>query len=167
LAVPSRVDLRAAGVVSEAERSSAVLVVDDDAAKRLAVQAMLAPLGHTVIEVDSGRAALRAVLGQSFAVILMDVRMPTMDGYETAALMRARSQSAHTPIIFLTAFRRDETESAGAYASGAVDFLYAPIHPEALRAKVSAFLDLDARAQEHHGSLDSITALTLHCATAG
>ena len=121
--------------------------------------AVLTSLGHAVVEADSGRAPLRAGLPQTFAVILMDVRMPAMDGYETATLMRARGRSAHTPIIFLTAFRRDETESAGAYASGAVDFLYAPISPEALRAKITAFLDLDARAQEHRRSLNSITAL--------
>ena len=146
-------------MVGEAEQFTAILVVDDDAAKRLAVQAMLEPLGLAVVEADSGRAALRAVLRQSFAVILMDVRMPIMDGYETAALIRARSQSAHTPIIFLTAFGRGETERAGAYASGAVDFLYAPIAPEALRAKVTAFVDRDARAVEHQRSLESITAL--------
>jgi PleD family two-component response regulator len=66
--------------------TAAVLVVDDNAGKRLAVQAMLSPLGYDVVEADSGRAALRAVLAQHFAVILMDVRMPTMDGYETAKL---------------------------------------------------------------------------------
>jgi putative two-component system response regulator len=137
----------------------AILLVDDDAGKRLAVRAMLARLGHAIVEVDSGRAALRAVYAQRFAVILMDVRMPTMDGYETALLIRARSDSERTPIIFLTAFGRDETESAGAYASGAVDFLFAPIAGDALRAKVSAFVELYARAHEHQHSLDSITAL--------
>jgi putative two-component system response regulator len=138
---------------------AAVLVVDDDAAKRLAVRAMLARLGSAVVEADSGRAALRAVSAQSFAVILMDVRMPIMDGYDTARLIRAQSESVLTPIIFLTAFGRDEIQTASAYASGAVDFIFAPIAPEALRAKVSAFLDLYARAQERERSLDSITAL--------
>jgi len=138
---------------------AAVLVVDDNASKRLAICATLERLGHVVIEADSGRAALRAVAAQRFAVILMDVRMPTMSGYETAKLIRSRSESAQTPIIFLTAFGRDEIETAGAYASGAVDFLFAPIAGDALRAKVSAFVDLYAKAQEHQGSLDSITAL--------
>jgi putative two-component system response regulator len=136
-----------------------VLVVDDDPAKRLAVCAMLARLGHAVIEADSGRAALRAVAAERFAVILMDVRMPTMNGYDAARLIRARSESALTPIIFLTAFGQDEIETASAYASGAVDFMFAPIAGDALRAKVSAFIDLFARAQEHQVSLDSITAL--------
>ena len=72
---------------------AAILVVDDNPSERLAVQAMLAPLGHAVVEADSGRAALRAVLRQNFAVILMDVRMPSLDGYETAALIRAAQLS--------------------------------------------------------------------------
>ena len=91
---------------------TAVLVVDDTASERLAMRAMLSPLGHEVVEADSGRAALRAVLRQDFAVILMDVRMPAMDGYETAKLIRQRSRSALTPIIFLTAFGLDETQKA-------------------------------------------------------
>src|SRR5688500_6826955 len=104
----------------EAPRA-AVLLVDDDADKRLAIQQMLAPLGYDVVEADSGRAALRAVLRQPFAVILMDVRMPTLDGYETAKLIRARTQFGRTPIIFVTAFGGDETEKTTAYLSGAVD----------------------------------------------
>jgi diguanylate cyclase (GGDEF)-like protein/PAS domain S-box-containing protein len=112
-----------------------------------------------VIEAESGSAALRAVLRQSFAVILMDVRMPTLDGYETAKLIRKRSQSEGTPIIFLTAFGRDETETATAYASGAVDFVFAPILAEVLRAKVSAFVDLFLQAQSLQRSVESITAL--------
>jgi diguanylate cyclase (GGDEF)-like protein/PAS domain S-box-containing protein len=139
--------------------AAAVLVVDDNPAERLAVRAMLASLGHVVVEADSGRAALRAVLRQSFAVILMDVRMPTLDGYETAKLIRERDKSASTPIIFLTAFGRDETETASAYASGAVDFVFAPILAEVLRAKVAAFVDLFVQAQELKASLASITAL--------
>src|SRR5450755_5085686 len=88
----------------------AILVVDDNAAKRIAVRAMLAPLGHNVIEVDSGREALRAVLRRTFAIILMDVRMPTLDGYETAKLIRQRPQSEFTPIMFMTAFGGDGAE---------------------------------------------------------
>ena len=138
---------------------AAILVVDDNPSERLAVQAMLAPLGHAVVEADSGRAALRAVLRQNFAVILMDVRMPSLDGYETAALIRQRSQSELTPIIFLTAYGRDETETATAYASGAVDFIFAPIRADELRAKVSTFVDLFVQSAELQGSVASITAL--------
>jgi diguanylate cyclase (GGDEF)-like protein/PAS domain S-box-containing protein len=137
----------------------AILVVDDNAAKRIAIRAMLAPMGHSVIEADSGREALRAVLRQTFALILMDVRMPTLDGYETAKLIRQRPQSELTPIIFVTAFGGDEAEAATAYASGAVDFIFTPILPEVLRAKVSAFVDLFVKSQELQQSLESITTL--------
>jgi diguanylate cyclase (GGDEF)-like protein/PAS domain S-box-containing protein len=120
----------------------AILLVDDNAGKRLALRAIIAPLGHSIVEADSGRAALRAVLHRNFALILMDVRMPTMDGYETAKLIRQRPDSALTPIIFVTAFGRDELETAEAYASGAVDFVFAPVLPDVLRAKVAVFVDL-------------------------
>ena len=144
---------------------ASVLVVDDNAGKRLAVRAMLAPLGHAVIEADSGRAALEAAARQSFAVILMDVVMPILDGYETAKLLRQRSQSQDTPIIFLTAFRRDETETASAYANGAVDFIFTPVLAEVLRAKVSAFVHLYLQAQELQRSLESITTLNIEMLT--
>jgi CheY-like chemotaxis protein len=90
---------------------------------------------------------------------LMDVRMPVLDGYETATLIRRRSRSARTPIIFVTAFGVDEAETATAYASGAVDVIFTPIIAEVLRAKVSAFVDVFLRARELQGSLESITAL--------
>jgi putative two-component system response regulator len=140
---------------------AAVLVVDDNAGKRLAVRAMLAPLGHAVVEADSGQAALEAVARQSFAVILMDVVMPILDGYETARLLRQRSRSQDTPIIFLTAFRRDETETAAAYANGAVDFIFTPVLAEVLRAKVAAFVHLHLQSQELQHSLQSITSLNI------
>jgi putative two-component system response regulator len=145
--------------------AASVLVVDDNAGKRLAVRAMLAPLGHAVVEADSGRAALEAVARQSFAVILMDVVMPILDGYETARLVRQRSQSQETPIIFLTAFRRDESETASAYANGAVDFIFTPVLAEVLRAKVSAFVHLYLQSQELQRSLQSITTLNIEMLT--
>ena len=138
---------------------AAVLVVDDNASKRVAIRAMLAPLGLVIVEAESGRSALRAVLAQAFAVILMDVRMPTLDGYETAKLVRERSQSGRTPIIFITAFGSDDTQTETAYASGAVDFIFTPVSADVLRAKVSAFVDLFLQAQHLHRSLDSITGL--------
>jgi putative two-component system response regulator len=143
----------------DAPSPASVLVVDDNAGKRLAVRAMLAPLGHAIVEVDSGRAALLAVEQQSFAVILMDVSMPILDGYETAKLIRQRIESASTPIIFLTAYGRDETETASAYASGAVDFIFTPVHADVLRAKVAAFIQLFVQSRELQRSLESITAL--------
>src|ERR1700729_811855 len=102
-----------------AQRPSAVLVVNDRVNQRVAMRSMLVPLGVQVVEAESGRAALRAVLDQDFAVILMDVRMPGIDGYETADLIRQRDRSSRTPIIFVTAFgREDHPETVAAYTSG-------------------------------------------------
>ena len=138
----------------------AILIVDDDVAKRVSIRAILAPLGHTVIEAESGRAALRAVLRQSFAIILMDVRMPTLDGYETAWLIRQRSQTRLTPIIFVTASVKEHPmATATAYASGAVDFIFTPLIPDVLRAKVSTFVDLFVQSRQLQRSLESITIL--------
>ena len=137
----------------------AILVVDDNSAKRIALRAMLAPLGHSIVEVDSGRAALQALMQQTFAIILMDVRMPTLNGFETAELCRQQTRGGRTPIIFVTAISGPETEAATAYASGAVDFIFAPVLPDVLRAKVSAFVELFLQSQELQRSLESITAL--------
>jgi len=143
-----------------------VLVVNDHHGQRVATRAMLAPLALDIVEADSGRAALRAVLRQTFALILMDVRMPEMDGYETARLIRQRDQTRTTPIMFVTAFAREDTETLTAYASGAVDFIFTPVVPDVLRAKVTVFVDLFLQSQQLHLksqelqiSLGSITAL--------
>ncbi len=123
-----------------------VLVVDDNPSKRLALKAVLQPLGYPVVEADSGRAALRCVMAQDFAVILLDVCMPDMDGFETAALIRQRQQSELTPIIFITAFGSDEIKNTHRYAEGPVDFIFAPVEPDALRSKVSALAQLFMKA---------------------
>ena len=86
-------------------------------------------------------------MAQDFAVILLDVRMPIMDGFETAALIRQRQQSEMTPIIFITAHGSDEIADADRYAEGAVDFIFAPCHPDELRAKVSVFANLFIKAE--------------------
>lgn len=119
-----------------------ILVVDDNAGKRLALASVLESLNQNVITADSGRDALRALLEQEFAVILLDVQMPIMNGFETARLIRSRPQSESTPIIFVTAFSRGETDMVEGYSIGAVDFIFTPIIPEVLRAKVSVFVDL-------------------------
>jgi PAS domain S-box-containing protein len=123
-----------------------ILLVDDDSAKRLALGAILAPLGFAVVQADSGVNALRSVLVEEFAVILLDVRMPTMDGFETAAFIRQRQQSEMTPIIFITAFDGDEIGRKDHYSEGAVDFMRSPVDPEELRAKVSVFASLFCKA---------------------
>ncbi len=124
-----------------------ILVVDDNTAKRLALKAVLSPLGYCIVEADSGVAALRCVTAQDFAVILLDVRMPIMDGFETAALIRRRRQSEMTPIIFITAHGSDEIVSIDRYAEGAIDFIFAPVEPDDLRAKVSVFANLFSKAE--------------------
>jgi diguanylate cyclase (GGDEF)-like protein/PAS domain S-box-containing protein len=136
-----------------------VLVVNDRANQRLAIRSTLASLDVAVVEADSGRAALRAVFKQTFAVILMDVQMPDMDGYETADLIRRRLQSSTTPIIFITAYASDDIDTVAAYTRGAVDFLFTPLVPEVLRAKVSVFVDLFVQSQKLQFSLDSIMTL--------
>ena len=145
----------------------AVLVVDDNAAKRLATVTLLKPLGYTIVEADSGAAALRCVLRQDFAVILLDVRMPIMDGFETAALIRQRPQSEMTPLIFITSYAKDESVHPNLYAAGAVDFIFAPLAAGELQAKVSAFAnlftraeELAARAREVRASADELKLLT-------
>ena len=144
----------------QAALGPSVLVVNDRMSQRVAIRAMLAPLDVVVVEAESGRAALRAVLRHRFAVILMDVRMPSMDGYETAGLIRQRSDSSQTPIIFITAFGRDDDRaSQAAYESGAIDFIVSPVVPEVLRAKVSGLVQLFMTSQELQRSLDSITRL--------
>ena len=144
----------------DAASAPAILVVDDDEGKRAAIRAILAPLGHRIVEVDSGRGALRAVMSESFAIILMDVRMPALDGYETARLIRERGQTRLTPIIFVTASVAQHPRATDtAYASGAVDFIFTPIIPDVLRAKVSTFVELYVQSRELKDSLQSITSL--------
>jgi signal transduction histidine kinase len=118
-----------------------ILVVDDIPEKLLAIEAILEELDQTVVAVRSGAEALRQLLTHDFAVILLDVNMPDLDGLETAALIRQRRRSERTPIIFLTAFPDDLQVSRG-YALGAVDYMFAPILPDVLRTKVSVFVDL-------------------------
>lgn len=138
---------------------ASILLVDDNSAKRLSIESILESLGHTTVAAESGEAALHAVMAQTFAVILMDVQMPFMDGYETARLIRMRAESAHTPIIFITAYSRDEAQIPIAYASGAVDFIFAPIVPDVLRAKVSVFVELFLKSRELEQSLRHVTML--------
>jgi two-component system, sensor histidine kinase and response regulator len=137
-----------------------ILVVDDNYAKRRSIRSVLEPLGQPTVEADSGKAAVRVLMEQSFAVVLMDVQMPIMDGYETARLIRARGECAHTPIIFITALMRDEARVLTAYAAGAVDFMFAPIVPDVLRAKVSIFADLYLKSRDLERSLSDITFLS-------
>jgi CheY-like chemotaxis protein/anti-sigma regulatory factor (Ser/Thr protein kinase) len=120
---------------------TSILVVDDVPDRLVAMRVILEDLGQDVVEVTSGREALRRLLLQDFAVILLDVNMPDLDGFETASLIRQRARSEHTPIIFVTAFG-DETHAFHGYTLGAVDYILTPVVPEILRAKVRVFVEL-------------------------
>ncbi|HEY2154520.1 MAG TPA: response regulator, partial [Isosphaeraceae bacterium] len=123
-----------------------ILVVDDLPEKLLVIETILEGLGENVVKARSGREALRHLLDREFAVILLDVNMPDMDGLETAAMIRHRRQTADTPIIFITAFT-DEVHTAQGYSLGAVDYIFSPVVPEILRTKVGVFVDLYKKTQ--------------------
>ena len=123
-----------------------ILVVDDLPTQRLTVEAALSDVGERVVSVGSGREALKFLLENDAAVVLLDVNMPEMDGFETATLIRQRHRNLHTPIIFLTA-NADEVQAARGYALGAVDYLICPFPPDVLRTKVNVFVAL-SRAKE-------------------
>src|SRR5688500_5597236 len=118
-----------------------ILIVDDLPEKLLVFQTILEELGQNLVMVRSGAEALQAVLRQEFAVILLDVNMPDIDGLETATLIRKYKKSAHTPIIFITAYA-DEMQTTQGYSLGAVDYILSPILPDVLRSKVRVFVDL-------------------------
>ncbi len=119
-----------------------ILLVDDQPEGLLALEATLAPLGQKLVTAKSGREALRHLLTQDFAAILLDIVMPEMDGFETAQLIRERERSRNTPILFLTALSRGQLPELRAYSVGAVDYLLKPYEAEILRSKVSIFVDL-------------------------
>jgi len=125
-----------------------ILLVDDRPDKLMALEAVLADLGQNLIKATSGKDALKAVLKQDFAVILLDVNMPVMDGFETAALIRQRKKSEKTPIIFFTALSDTDTHITRGYSLGAVDYLRIPVEPDILRAKVAAFVDLYKKTEK-------------------
>src|SRR6187399_3100959 len=118
-----------------------ILLVDDVPDKLLALEVVLQELGETVVAVNSGGEALRRLLNEDFAVILLDVNMPGMDGFETAALIRQRKRSETTPIIFISAVNDTETHVSRGYSLGAVDYILTPVVPEILRAKLAVFVD--------------------------
>ena len=123
-----------------------ILLVDDNPENLVALEAVLESPDHDLVKANSGIEALRYLLEDDFAAILLDVKMPEMDGFETASLIRSRKRSQHTPILFLTAYKSDEQLYRG-YDLGAVDFLFKPIVPEILQSKVAAFVQLSRNAE--------------------
>src|SRR3990170_8557280 len=124
-----------------------VLVVDDDERNLLAITNVLEDLGE-VIPARSGEEALRHLLKGDFAVILLDVYMPGMDGYETAQVIREREQTKRIPIVFLSAVNKEKEHLIRGYSMGAVDYVFKPVEPVVLRSKVAVFVDLFLMTQE-------------------
>jgi PAS domain S-box-containing protein len=125
-----------------------ILMVDDRPDTLLAIEAILEPLNQNLVRASSGEEALRKLLERDFAVILLDVQLPRMNGFETARLIKARERSKHIPIIFLTAINKDEAYVFEGYSVGAVDYISKPFQPEILRSKVAAFVDLYLRQRK-------------------
>ena len=119
-----------------------ILLVDDQPNNLLALETILAPMGENLVRAESGTRALKQLLDREFAVILLDVQMPDLDGFATATLIRERERSRDTPIIFLTAMERSETNVFRGYELGAVDYIFKPFHPDILRSKVNVFVQL-------------------------
>jgi PAS domain S-box-containing protein len=130
-----------------AAMKAGILLVDDRPANLLALEAILDPLDQRLVRAMSGEEALEKLVGEEFAVILMDVRMPGMDGLRTAEVISQRESAARVPIIFLTAVPIGNADVVSGYARGAVDFLLKPFDPEILRSKVSVFVDLYQKEQ--------------------
>src|SRR5882724_2550546 len=125
-----------------------ILLVDDRQENLMALEAILSSLGQNLIKANSGREALRQLLNQEFALVLLDVQMPDMDGFETAAIIRERQRLQHTPIIFLTAINKDEKHIFKGYSLGAVDYVCKPFDPEVLKTKVKVFIEQFRRTAE-------------------
>lgn len=127
--------------------SASILIVDDHAPNLLALEAVLGPLGHRLVRAASGEEALKKLLCSDFALILLDVQMPRIDGFETATLIKSHARIANIPIIFMTATSRDASQIFRGYSHGAVDYLLKPFEPQILRSKVSVFIDLHVKAE--------------------
>ncbi len=145
LAIPTVIDDVATQPVSLGRE---ILIVDDVAANLVALEAALAPLQRPIVKARSGHEALAYLLEKDVSLLLLDVRMPIMDGFETAELIRGRERTKHLPIIFVTAHHHDQTAVLRAYQLGAVDFLHKPIEPAILLAKASVFVSLQDRTEE-------------------
>lgn len=125
-----------------------ILIVDDTPENLTAFESVLSGLNQRILRASSGREALHSLLREDFAVILLDVNMPEMNGFETATLIRQRKSSAHTPIIFVSAVSTSETHAFQGYCLGAVDYIFTPVVPEVLRSKVGVFVDLYHKTEE-------------------
>ena len=143
-----QISAKSAGTRERPDQDCSILVVDDAPSNLLAIEAALGDLAAHVVRAQSGTEALRLLLDRDFALILLDVQMPSLGGFETARLIRERPRSRHTPIIFITGYDRDHEQVLAAYSMGAVDFLFKPIVPEVLSSKARVFVELRRQAAE-------------------
>src|SRR5580658_1933626 len=141
---PAKPERKAASIPNEIVN---ILLVDDQPGKLMAHEAILSELGQRIIKARNGVEALGHLLRYDFAVILLDVNMPNMDGFETAALIRQRPRFEKTPIIFVTGYNTTDLDRLKAYELGAVDYLFLPVVPQVLKSKVSAFVELARQTQ--------------------
>jgi CheY-like chemotaxis protein len=145
-------------------RQARILLVDDRAENLIALEAILSPLDQILVPIRSGQEAVEAVLADEYAVVLLDIMMPGMDGFETATQIKRHARSRDVPIIFLTAGSPQPEQAFRGYAAGAVDYLAKPFDPWVLKAKVEVFVDLylkRARADDRarHPLLDQVGAV--------
>src|SRR5579859_6557257 len=153
--------LKAAAELSGSLSQVKLLLVDDEPKNLLALEAVLAGEGRTLRHASSGPEALMHLLEEDYAVILLDVNMPGMDGFETAALVRDREKSRDTPIIFLTAAIKGEAYVARGYSLSAVDYIFKPFEPDILRSKVAVFVQLFRKTQEVRRQAEQLADTTL------
>jgi signal transduction histidine kinase len=142
-----------------------ILLVDDEPKSLYALEQLLAPLGDELLTAQSGEEALKLALKHDFAVILLDVRMPGIDGFETAQMIRGRERSRLTPVIFLTAAADEMTSMFRGYEVGAVDYLMKPVVPEILRSKVAVFVEMHRQRERLRESEEKLRRLAAHLVT--
>lgn len=148
-----------APTIAAAEWKVDILMVDDSPDKLLAIESVLASLGQNLVRAYSGEEALRLLLKREFALILLDVNMPGMDGFETAAMIRQRKSLEHIPIIFVTALSTTDADVFKGYAFGAVDYILTPIVPEILKTKVGVFVELWKQRRELESRAEALRQL--------
>jgi signal transduction histidine kinase len=161
-AVESVAALRAEAIADASASKAKILLVDDEPKSLFALQELLSTLEENLMTAQSGEEALRLALKNDFAVILLDVRMPGIDGFETAKLIRNRERSRLTPIIFLTAAADEMSSMFRGYEVGAVDYLMKPVVPEILKSKVSVFVELHRKSERLKESEDKLRRLAAH-----
>jgi CheY-like chemotaxis protein len=141
------------------QKPATILLVDDRPANLIALEAVLSPLGRRLLKATSGREALRFLLYEECALILLDVQMPDLDGFETAALIRERQRTRHIPIIFVTAVHNEEEQIIRGYALGAVDYIIKPFNADVLLTKVR--MSLEQRGLQRNVALSAQEAARL------